>query len=58
MLDPGVITCSRCLQANWLPAGLARDDVACTQCGTNLLTGKAPAGISESTSASTARPRR
>src|SRR5262249_57342142 len=66
MLDPGVITCSRCQQANWIPAGLERDDTTCTHCGASLLPGSpslststsSSSSASASNSASGAKPRR
>jgi hypothetical protein len=36
MLDPGVVSCGRCLQPNWVPTGLDPAAVECTHCGKNL----------------------
>jgi hypothetical protein len=37
MLDPGVVSCSRCQQPNWVPAGLEPGQLECTHCGVGLL---------------------
>ena len=44
MTETGVVSCGRCAQANWIPAGWDLRGLGCTHCGVGLAPGGAAGG--------------